>query len=459
MEKPMSKLILKKAEELPVLPPKILIYGQTGAGKSTLAAEMACGIRAITKSDKPVFIQDTEERVQAIVANVYKPQGIPVEVAQTRSYDHTRQLIKMAEKDASCLIIDQGSHLWKDLFVGYQNSKRRKWLKPNEWGEVIGMWTDLLDDFLYSSVPAILVSRAKNALKEVIDEEKSEQTGKTETTLMNQGFEAALQGETAYEAYFMVLLTRENNPEFMPTSKSEKRRQRFSRVATVTKDNFAAVDNKTIINPSFKDFKLHFQKMGIGPDAKMAGERKPVHTDPEKFKDPHAGAAYKKAEVMDKIKRTFGMMFPSRSEKDKAKVTRIMSAMSGAESLKTWAGLDVSILEWYLKGLKYMKTKKDAGDFPEQDKEVEAWTAKAMRELKEQEDAVRTGESIQAALDASEDDDSLPWDKDNNKDSDKDNSKRKKSEDAPPIADTEAPLEELQDEVETDDNDNWSLLD
>lgn len=276
-------LKLMTADQLAAQPPKILVYGQTGAGKSTMAGELACGIRTILGADKPVFLLDTEERAQAVVQNIYGPKDVPVKIALTRSVYDAAELFRVAKNQASVIVIDQATHLWTDLQEAWKKKKKRSFLTINEWGIVKPIWRkNVLDPFLYTNIPTIIVARGKNELAEEIDEDKSAETGKDEIKLVNKGLQAKLEGDSAYEAYLMIMMSAEANPNFRPTAKKEENKQRFVIHATVAKDNFGGVHGKVFPNPTFEHFIPHFEKIGLKNGVELRPNANPLKPHPNK---------------------------------------------------------------------------------------------------------------------------------------------------------------------------------
>ena len=353
----MTKISYMTPETLPVLPPKCLVFGKTGTGKSTLSMRMLLGLREMMELNKrPIFIMDTEERAGALMANVLKPAGVPnklIKIAQTRSIYDAEQVIKDASKEGGFVLIDQATHLVADLRNAYKKQKKKESLSMYDYGFLKPLFRKhFVDPYLYADVPVFLVARGKNDLRDEIDEDQTEEKGKITTKLINYGVDAQLDGDTAYEAYLNILVETVPNPKFKARAKKAAFKAKNAVNATVVKDNYGAVHGLQFLDPQFSDFLGHFQAMQIAPGVTMKAERTPKETTGEQvqkiFEENGAGREYhEKKQLLETITADLAMIFPKQNKLSKGLLGEVMQWISGTKSWTAWKGADIKVVELY----------------------------------------------------------------------------------------------------------------
>ena len=344
-------------DTLPVLPPKVLVFGKTGTGKSTLSMRLLLGLREMMELTKrPIFLMDTEERAQALVANVLKPAGVPnklIKIAQTRSIYDAEQVIKDASKEGGFVLIDQATHLVADLRNAYKKQKGRERLTMYDYGFLKPLFRKhFVDPYLYADVPVFLVARGKNDLRDEIDEDETQDTGSIKTKLVNHGVDAQLDGDTAYEAYLNILVEMVPNPFFKAGARKEKSKAKHAINATVIKDNYGAVHARQFMDPQFQHFLPHFQAMDIAPGVTLKAARAPKETTSDQvqkiFEENGAGKEYfEKKQLLETITADLAMIFPKSNKLNKGLLGEVMQYISGTKSWSAWQGADIKVVEVY----------------------------------------------------------------------------------------------------------------
>lgn len=407
-------------EELPVLPPKVLVAGMTGTGKSTLAAYLALGIRDLLGWSTPIVWIDTEERAQAAVSNVFnivaqknqvKVSSL-VQIVKTRSIFDARTVIQDCEKAQKIVLIDQASHLVDDMRAAHLKKVRRDRLYIHDYGILKPLFRKtFLDPYLYSSVPVILVARGKDDLRDEIDEDQSTPE-KTVRNLVSHGTKARLDGDTGYEAYLNIMMYKELNPHFKPNARKNANKQRDVIYAVVEKDNYGPCHGQSFFNPSFKDFVGHFKAMGIEKDVELKAERKPVESQPEQMRgefesdmtDEQRRKYAQQVELWEQIVSELTIIYSASQGNAKAMKTQALSAMAGTTSVKAWKRFDVELLKFYLTVVQEFKNEVFAGKAPKTPKELDTQIKEMVKFLRE----------LQAAapvpVNGNANDDELPFD-------------------------------------------------
>lgn len=161
--------MLKKASNR-VAFAKVGIYGEAGSGKTYTAAKIAIGLHQAAKLEKPVAMFDTEPAASYIIP-LFEKAGIEFLV-----YDESRALrdlmafVDEAEKEASIVIADSITHVWRDAQDSYlakqneirasQNKRPIYQLEFHHWKPIKAAWATFTDRFLASKVHFIVCGRA-----------------------------------------------------------------------------------------------------------------------------------------------------------------------------------------------------------------------------------------------------------------------------------------------------------
>jgi hypothetical protein len=150
---------------------KATFQGFPKSGKSYTATVLAIGLRSHFKLTAPLAYQDTEGAVGYLAPMIERETGQKPVGVRSRNLDNAVQLILWAEAgNASVVIIDSVSHLWKNLTEGWliDVNAARKRKRQNDltrlpfsaWGPLKAKWGEFMDVFLNSRVHVILCGRA-----------------------------------------------------------------------------------------------------------------------------------------------------------------------------------------------------------------------------------------------------------------------------------------------------------
>lgn len=249
---------------------KIGIYGAAGTGKTRTAYEIASGLIKEKGLKKPVAFFDTEKGSDWILP-LFEQNGIKCLVKKSRSFKELLQAVKIAEQQASIMIVDSVSHLWRELMEAYlnQHNKDRKnmlirkyskdWVEKNfkpairlefqHWGQIKPMWAKFTDRFLNSSLHMIVCGRAGD-----IYEYQENENGKKE--LIKSGTKMATEKELSYEPSLLIEMQR----------KLIEGKERLFGI--VEKDRSDSINQMEFELPKYKDFKPHFDFINIGGEVK-----------------------------------------------------------------------------------------------------------------------------------------------------------------------------------------------
>lgn len=303
---------------------KAAFMGFAGDGKTFTASELAMGLNLHLRKlnnplgQRPVFFLDTEKGSDWMKPR-FDAAGIDLEVAKTQAFDDGCSAIAMAEKDASVLIIDSVSHLWKELTQSYMRKMKRNRLTMGDWGYLKEQWsTRFTTPFVNAKAHIILCGRAGFEYDHFEDEDGKKQIEKS-------GVKMKAEGEMGYEPDLVVLMEREMDMQSTTVF----------RVAHILKDRADVIDEKKFRNPSFKDFLPHIERLNLG--GKHVGvdmTRTSMASMPSADSDKRQ---VQRAIVLDEIESIFTEYMPGRAAADQArKVTLLKTHFKG----NTWAAIE-----------------------------------------------------------------------------------------------------------------------
>lgn len=236
---------------------KVGFMGFAGSGKTYTAADFAVGLVGLMKSkkiagsDKPIFMIDTEGGA-SWVKPMIEGAGIDFHTAPTSAFSDLVEALKIAEKEASVLIIDSITAFWIEFCETYKEVKKRKrGLEFQDWAYLKNAWRrQFVNQFLNSSVHIIMCGRAGFEYDHYTDDSGKKQIEKS-------GIKMKSEAETGFEPSLVVLMERE----------TDLNTKKVSHVAHVMKDRRTdgkTLDGKIFKNPSFKNFLPHVEWINLG---------------------------------------------------------------------------------------------------------------------------------------------------------------------------------------------------
>lgn len=318
---------------------KIGIYGAAGTGKSRGATELAIGMHLKYDLKKPIVYFDTENGSDYL-RGFFEKARIPFFVKKSRTFKDLMDAVVLAEKEASILIIDSITHVWRELTGSYlaQFNKERfkklcdkmgeerakEYFKPaiqlqfEHWNVIKPRWAKFTDAYLNSKIHMIVCGRAGD----VYDYQENE-NGKKE--LIKSGSRMATEKELSYEPSLLIELQRRNQ------NGEDKL------IAFIEKDRTDTINGKEFELLKFKDIIPHLEFMKIGSTQKTVDMYKNDSANlfedqtmnPE---DEWAIEKRKREELSEEIKAFLFLKFPGRGDEAKAERLKLYEKHFGTLS-------------------------------------------------------------------------------------------------------------------------------
>ena len=344
-------MLFKRAENFQAYL-KGAFYGNAGSGKTYTTSLVAIGIAKHESNGKrkPVMFLDTEAGSDFIIP-LFKKNEVELQVAKTRAFKDLLEAVKIAEKEASVLIIDSQTHFWEEIQKAYKKAVGRKRLMIGDWGEVKAKWNEFTTAYLNSKVHIILCGRARD----ILDWETGEDDRKE---LVKKGTMMATEKNLAYEPSLMVEMVR----EFIDREDKRLEGRAWNHTGYVVKDRSGILEGKKIINPTFADVKPFFDYLNIG------GKHVGVDTERESseiFKDDEgrdvAFTKKTKAILMEELSGAFQIWIPGQGKEEKQKRASLSQEIFGTTSFLAIENLSIKEIKEGLKTLnKKLQEKEDA---------------------------------------------------------------------------------------------------
>ena len=236
---------------------KVGIYGEAASGKTFTAAKIAIGLHKYANLTKPVAMFDTEPAASFIIP-LFEEAGIDFLVYdESRALQDLMKFVDEAEKEASIIIVDSITHIWRDAqdsYLAAVNQKRKARKQPpiyalefQHWKPIKAAWQAFTDRFLSSQVHFIVCGRAGSIYEY---QDKGDGSGKKE--LITVGTKMATEKELGYEPSLLVEMVKHRNEG------------RIINRALVEKDRANKINGMEFDKPDFKDFMPHFDFLNIG---------------------------------------------------------------------------------------------------------------------------------------------------------------------------------------------------
>ncbi|MHA1360807.1 MAG: hypothetical protein ACTSRC_22010, partial [Candidatus Helarchaeota archaeon] len=141
--------------------------GESGSGKTFVAACWAIGIHKYIKSEKPVAWWDTENALSYVLPH-FKANGIEVLELKSRRFADSPSFFSEAKKNCDIVVIDNVTHLSWDLVESYLKSKGKKRMRIWDFGTTKPQYRkDLLDNIVNAPLHVIICGRLSDVYEMV----------------------------------------------------------------------------------------------------------------------------------------------------------------------------------------------------------------------------------------------------------------------------------------------------
>lgn len=239
---------------------KMGIYGDAGSGKTYTASQVAKGLAAhikeVTGKAPPVMFIDTETGLPW-VKPLFEAAGIELLGAQTRAFSDLREAVREAEAAGAILIVDLISHFWQEVQDAYLKAKQERIRKSyaklefQDYAILKPLWAQFTTAYLNSKAHIILCGRAGGTY----EYQENEETHKKE--LITTGTKMRAEKDMGYEPSLLVEMVIEKDLD-------DRKKRKTVRRAFIIKDRSDLLDGMEFLDPTFKEFKPHIDRLNLG---------------------------------------------------------------------------------------------------------------------------------------------------------------------------------------------------
>jgi hypothetical protein len=226
---PQPQLITKQQQ---VIPLKIAIFGETGAGKTTTGALIAAWLSKQHHNGAPVYVTDPELGWQFPKRKIFAPEKI--ELVQRTVPTFKAMLLDMREAERNgCVYAVELSKIWIELLKTVRAKCGQNW-----GNQLNAMWTDYVAHFLNSKLHCIALGRVGDVTEEVRDE--NDQISKVK---IRDKMKAGGSNDFGYEPHLVLRMTLEKKARRVGNEKLEGEGRNVHR-ADVLKDRTWELNGK-----------------------------------------------------------------------------------------------------------------------------------------------------------------------------------------------------------------------
>lgn len=318
------------------------ILGFSGAGKSYTAALIALGILKAIANKKIAFL-DTETGSDWLKPK-FENEGIELFPVKSRSFSDLLTFIEECQSDGiGVAIIDSITHIWRDLCDSYDKKLNRKGrLQFQDWAVLKGEWKIYTDAFVNSTLHIIVCGRAGYEYDYDYNEDGTKDLIKTGTKMKVEsefGFEPSLVIEME-----RVTPSKQIMDELKEISDAKLKRQRkqtfkpqigskWIHRAHILKDRADVMNGQSFDNPTFENFKPHFDFLNIGgvhlgvDTTRSSEDRFDIEGRPDWKKNK-----INKDIALEEIQATMVKLWPSTTKDDKQAKADFLEAIFDTRS-------------------------------------------------------------------------------------------------------------------------------
>ena len=333
--------LLQKAESTTAFF-KCGILGFSGAGKTFTAGLLAQGICKSIDNNKIAFL-DTETGSDFLLKKL-QAENLEVFQAKTRSFSDVLLFLEECEKDGiGVTIIDSITHIWRDLCDAYDKKLHRKGrLQFQDWAVLKGEWKQYTDRFINSALHIIACGRAGYEYDYDYNEDGTKDLIKTGTKMKVEsefGFEPSLVIEMERltpSKQIMDELKEISDPKLKRQRKQTFKPQigsKWIHRAHILKDRADIMDGQSFDNPTFENFKPHFDFLNIGgvhlgvDTTRSSEDRFDIEGRPDWKKNK-----INKDIALEEIQATMVKLWPSTTKDDKQAKADFLEAIFDTRS-------------------------------------------------------------------------------------------------------------------------------
>jgi hypothetical protein len=222
-------------QKTPIIPTKLAIFGETGAGKTVTAALYAAALSKEHHGGAPVWATDPELGWQFPKRTIFAPEKIDLQQRTVPTFKAMLQDMRDAERAGACVWIVELSKIWIELLKTVRKDC------GNNWGNQLNsMWTEYVAHFLNSKMHCIALGRVGDVTEEIRDDK-----GEITKEKIRDKMKAGGSNDFGYEPHLVLRMALEKKPKRKAGALLEGEGRMIHR-ADVLKDRTWVLNGKVI---------------------------------------------------------------------------------------------------------------------------------------------------------------------------------------------------------------------
>jgi hypothetical protein len=222
-------------QKQPIIPTKLAIFGETGAGKTITASLYAASISKEFYGGAPVWGTDPELGMQFPKRTIFGPEKIEFVQRTVPTFKAMLQDMRDAERAGACVWMVELSKIWIELLKTVRANC------GNNWGNQLNsMWGDYVAHFLNSKMHCIALGRVGDVTEEVRDDK-----GELQKEKIRDKMKAGGSNDFGYEPHLVLRMSLEKKPKRKAGALLEGEGRMIHR-ADVLKDRTWALNGKVL---------------------------------------------------------------------------------------------------------------------------------------------------------------------------------------------------------------------
>lgn len=185
-----------------VIPTKLAIFGDQGAGKTTTAALYAAWLSKEHHQGAPVWVTDPELGWQFPKRTIFRREGIELVQRTVPTFKAMLQDMRDAERAGACVWAVELGKIWLEILKTCRKEA------GNNWGQqLVNLWNEYVNYFLNSKMHCIALGRVGDITEEVIGDDNKIQRIKT-----GEKMKAGGSSNFGYEPHLVLRMSLEAKP-------------------------------------------------------------------------------------------------------------------------------------------------------------------------------------------------------------------------------------------------------
>lgn len=343
---------------------KIAGFGPGGSGKSLTLTLIAIALSKTYHGGAPIALLDTEKASDWLV-DIYATEKVDLLRVKSKSFVHMKDAHKEAIAAGCCAFLaDSYSHPWAELQSTLKKRLKVQKLEFHHMQELQDLWSEWVDDFLYSPIHCLFAGRLAYEWENEVDVDTGKMGFHKAGTKLRSEKDAGYEPHLLFEMQAERVMTEERETKGAGGRKKRTRVDRkagghFIHKLHVLKDRARVLNGKEFTFKDINDYKAgdwktvfnalkpHFEKINIASGVHAPSDR--GHTSEallsERGDPAYAHRIKRLGIVLEEFDGTLRKLWPGETAKEKALRNLVVETVFHTRSWKAVESKSLESLE------------------------------------------------------------------------------------------------------------------